>query len=339
MIPKTDLELDTLLAAPSPADIETMGRLDGPLLVLGAGGKMGPTLAARAALAAKAAGSPHPVVAVSRFTDVAAREWLEQVGVRTISADLLAPGALDSLPDAPNVIFMAARKFGSTGQPSLTWTTNALLPGLAARRYAKSRIVAFSTGNVYAFTPVDSGGPVESTPLDPVGEYAWSALARERLFEQAALDGARVALVRLNYACDLRYGVLHDLARKILERTPVGLAMGHVNLIWQGDANSAAIRLLERAASPALAVNVTSPVTYAVRDLAGKLAERLGVQAAFAGEEAPTALLSNASLMVRLLGAPETPLEWMLDATADWLLMGGRSFGKPTKFQVRDGAF
>ncbi|MCU0247756.1 MAG: NAD(P)-dependent oxidoreductase [Bryobacter sp.] len=339
MIPKTDLELDTLLAVPAATDIEAMGRLDGPLLVLGAGGKMGPTLAARAALAAREAGSPHPVIAVSRFTEAAGREWLEQLGVRTIGADLLAPGALEALPDAPNVIFMAARKFGSSGQPSLTWTTNALLPGLAARRYSKSRIVAFSTGNVYAFTPVDSGGPDESTPLDPVGEYAWSALARERLFEQAAIDGARVALVRLNYACDLRYGVLHDLARKILERTPIDLAMGHVNLIWQGDANSVAIRLLDHAASPALAVNVTSPGTYAVRDLAARLAERLGVEPVFVGKEAPTALLSNASLMVRLLGAPATPLEWMLDATAEWLRQGGRSLGKPTKFQVRDGAF
>jgi len=339
MIPQSEIELNALLAQPLAADIEAMSRLDGPLVVLGAGGKMGPTLAARAALAMREAGSRHKVIAVSRFTEPAGREWLDSLGVQTVSADLLAPGALEDLPDAPNVVFMAARKFGSSGSPWLTWTTNALLPGLAARRYRSSRIVAFSTGNVYPFTPVDSGGPVESSPVAPVGEYAWSALARERIFEQAALEGAKVALVRLNYACDLRYGVLHDLAQKILEGSPVDLAMGHVNLIWQGDANSAALRLLEHAASPALPVNVTSPVTYSVRALALELGQRLGRPPVFAGQESTSALLSNAGLMTRLLGAPPTPLEWMLDATAQWLLAGGRSLGKPTRFQVRDGVF
>jgi nucleoside-diphosphate-sugar epimerase len=237
------------------------------------------------------------------------------------------------------VIFMAARKFGSTGSPWLTWTANALLPGLAARRYRNSRIVAFSTGNVYAFTPADSGGPAESALLDPVGEYAWSALARERLFEQAALEGARVALVRLNYAIDLRYGVLHDLGRKVLDGVPIDLTMGHVNVIWQGDANSAALRLLAHAASPALAVNITGLETLSVRRLAGELGRRLGREAVLAGVEAPTALLSNAAFSETLLGKPQTPLEWMLDATAAWLMAGGRSLGKPTKFQVRDGAF
>lgn len=339
MIPKNEAELDALLARPSQADIEAMKRLEGPVIILGAGGKMGPTLAARAALAAREAGSPHRVIAVSRFSEPAGRAWLDSLGVETISRDLLAPGALESLPDVPNVIFMAARKFGSAGNPSLTWTANALLPGLAARRYPSARIVSFSTGNVYAFTPVDSGGPVESTPLDPVGEYAWSALARERIFEQAALDGAKVALLRLNYAIDLRYGVLHDLARKISEGTPIDLSMGHVNVIWQGDANSAAIRLLEHAASPALPVNITGLETLSVRWLAGELSQRLGQQAILQGQEAPTALLSNASLSARLLGKPEMPLEWMLDATVEWLVSGGRSLGKPTKFQVRDGAF
>jgi nucleoside-diphosphate-sugar epimerase len=339
MIPQTETELDALLSAPSPADAEAMAKLEGPLLILGAGGKMGPTLAARAMLAMKKAGSSNRVIAVSRFSDPAGRAWLDGLGVETIACDLLAPGALESLPDSPNVIFMAARKFGSTGSPWLTWSANALLPGLAARRYKTSRIVAFSTGNVYAFTPVDSGGPVESTPLDPVGEYAWSALARERLFEQAALEGAKVALVRLNYAIDLRYGVLHDLGRKILNGTPIDLAMGHVNVIWQGDANSAAIRLLQHAASPALPVNITGLETLKVRWLATELGRRLGKEPVLTGEEAPTALLSNAAFSARLLGPPATPIEWMLDATASWLTSGGRSLGKPTKFEVRDGAF
>ncbi len=339
MIPQTEVELDSLLATPSAADIEAARSLDGPLIILGAGGKMGPTLAARAALAVREAGASSRVIAVSRFSDPAGRDWLESLGVETISRDLLAPGALDSLPDAPNVIFMAARKFGSTGSPWLTWTANAVLPGLAARRYASSRIVAFSTGNVYAFTPVDSGGPVEATPLAPVGEYAWSALARERIFEQAAIEGARVALLRLNYACDLRYGVLHDLGRKILEGTPIDLAMGHVNVIWQGDANSAALRLLAHAASPALPVNITGLETLQVRNLAQELGRRLGREPVLQGAEAQTALLSNASLSATLLGPPQTPLGWMLDATAKWLSAGGKSLGKPTKFQVRDGAF
>jgi nucleoside-diphosphate-sugar epimerase len=339
MIPNNEAELDALLAAPSKADVEAMAGLDGPLMILGAGGKMGPTLAARAALALREAGSPHRAIAVSRFSEASARKWLDSLGVETISLDLLAAGALESLPDAPNVIYMAARKFGSTGSPWLTWTTNALLPGLAARRYRNSRIVAFSTGNVYAFTPADSGGSTESAPLEPVGEYAWSALARERLFEQAALEGAHVALVRLNYAIDLRYGVLHDLARKILDGVPIDLTMGHVNVIWQGDANSAAMRLLAHAASPALAVNITGLETLSVRRLAGELGRRLGRKAVLTGVEAPTALLSNAAFSETLLGKPQTPLEWMLDATAAWLMAGGRSLGKPTKFQVRDGAF
>lgn len=339
MIPKTETELDAAMAAPSQADIDAMSRLQGPLVILGAGGKMGPTLAARAALAVRQAGSPSRVIAVSRFSEPAGREWLDSLGVETISRDLLAPGALESLPDSPNVIFMAARKFGSTGNPSLTWTANALLPGLAARRYKDSRIVAFSTGNVYPFTPVDSGGPDESTPLAPIGEYAWSALARERLFEQAAIDGARVVLLRLNYACDLRYGVLHDLGRKILNRQPVDLSMGHVNIIWQGDANSAALRLLEHAASPAQPVNITGVETFAVRWLAAELGKRLGIEPELKGQESPTALLSNAAFASKLLGPPSTPVGWMLDATANWLVSGGRSLGKPTKFEVRDGAF
>ncbi len=339
MIPQTETELDALLATPSPADAEAMSKLDGPLLILGAGGKMGPTLAARAKLALKRAGSTNRVIAVSRFSEPAGREWLDSIGVETVACDLLAPGALESLPDAANVVFMAARKFGSTGSPWLTWTANALLPGLAARRYKSSRIVAFSTGNVYAFTPVDSGGPVESTPLAPVGEYAWSALARERLFEQAAIEGAKAVLVRLNYAIDLRYGVLHDLGRKILNGTPIDLAMGHVNVIWQGDANSAAIRLLHHAASPALPVNITGLETLQVRWLAAELGRRLEKEPVFTGQEAPTALLSNAAFSARLLGPPATPISWMLDATAGWLTSGGRSLGKPTKFEVRDGAF
>jgi len=339
MIPQTEAELDALMATPSDADIEAMRALDGPLIILGAGGKMGPTLAARAALAMRQSGASTRVIAVSRFSDPAGRDWLDSLGVETISCDLLAPGALESLPESPNVIFMAARKFGSTGSPWLTWTTNALLPGLAARRYRNSRIVAFSTGNVYPFTPVDSGGPAESTPLAPIGEYAWSALARERLFEQAAIDGARVALLRLNYACDLRYGVLHDLGRKILDGTPIDLAMGYVNVIWQGDANSAALRLLAHAASPALPINITGLETLSVRSLAHELGRRLETEPTLQGAEAPTALLSNASLSATLLGPPQTPLGWMLDATANWLSTGGRSLGKPTKFQVRDGAF
>ncbi len=333
-------QLEDILSEPSAADIEAARSLEGPLLILGAAGKMGPSLAHLARRALDAAGNPARVIAVSRFSNPDSRTQLQAWGIDTIPCDMLEPGALDRLPDAPNVIFMAARKFGSSGLPSLTWATNTLLPGLAAQRYRRSRIVAFSTGNVYPLTLVDSGGPTEESPTAPIGEYAQSALGRERLFEHAALTWQTpVALLRLNYAVELRYGVLVDIARKVHAGTPVDVTMGHVNVIWQGDANSATFRSLPLAATPAFILNLTGAATLRVRDIAEGFASRFGNQALLQGVEAPTALLSNAALYHRLLGPALVSVEQMMDWIAAWITKGGASLGKPTHFENREGKF
>lgn len=320
----TEPELEELLSRPTEADVAFARGLTGGVLLLGAGGKMGPSLAERIRRAFAAAGNAARVDAITR------REC----------PDLLAPGAMEALPDCENVIYMAARKFGSSGAPHETWAANALLPALAARRYKGSRIVAFSTGNVYPFVDVNSKGAREETPAAPVGEYAWSALARERMFEMVSnAHGTRFALLRLNYAVDLRYGVLHDLGVKVMNGEAVELSMGHVNVIWQGDANSAAFRALELCASPPCVLNLTGTAVLRVRWLCEELGRRMRREPVFTGAEAGSALLSDAAKCVRLLGEPAVSVERMLDWTAEWLLSGGRSLGKPTKFEVRDGRF
>jgi nucleoside-diphosphate-sugar epimerase len=325
-------QLDELLSRPPPAVTELFARLDGDLLVLGAGGKMGPSLARMAARAGKR------VVAVSRFSDSALRQRLEGWGVETIACDLLAPGALDRLPRCANVIYMPARKFGSSGAEWETWAINAYLPGEAARAFAGSRFVAFSTGNVYPLWPADSDGPDESSPPGPVGEYAQSCLGRERVLEHfCRRDGTPMAILRLNYAVELRYGVLADLARKIAAGTPIDLGMGHVNLIWQGDANAVALLALDLVASPPAVLNVTGPLAR-VRDLAGRLGSLMGREPRFTGVEQPTALISNAA-RCRALHPSCVDLDTMLAWVAHWVVHGGNSLGKPTKFEVRDGRF
>ena len=329
----TEAELEDLLSAPSRADIEFAGGIEGDILILGAAGKMGPSLARRMRRALDAAGSRVRVTAVSRG-------GLEIEAVGHIRCDMLAPDALAELPDAPNVYYLAARKFGSTDAPEETWAANVLLPGLVAQRYRASRIVSFSTGNVYPLVPVESGGASEDTPIGPVGEYAWSAAGRERMFEYAARAyGTRVTLLRLNYACELRYGVLVDLAAKILRGEAIDLSMGYVNVIWQGDANSVCFRSLGHCAAPPFVLNLTGEETLAVRDLAERLAQRLGRPAVFQGEPAPTALLNNAARCHKLFGPPAVGVAQMIDWVAEWMREGGRLLGKPTKFQVRDGRF
>jgi nucleoside-diphosphate-sugar epimerase len=326
-------QLEDRLSEPLAQDIDFARQLDGDVLILGAAGKMGPSLARRIRRAMDACGSPHAVITVSRGA-------LEIPGVRHMQSNILADGALESLPDAPNVLFLAARKFGSTGAPEQTWSTNVLLPALVARRYRKSRIVSFSTGNVYPLVPVESGGATEETPVDPVGEYAWSALGRERMFTYAAMEfGTPVTILRLNYAVELRYGVLVDVAVKVRDGVPVDLSMGYVNIVWQGYANSVCFRSLGLASTPPRVLNLTGPETLRVRDLAIEFGKRLGKEPVLTGHEQPTALLSSAADCHRTFGKPNVGVDELIGWVAEWVGAGGELLGKPTKFQVRDGKF
>ena len=337
---RTETELEELLSRPSAADIEAMCKLDGDLLLLGAGGKMGPTLAMRAERAMQCAGVSHRVIAVARFTDPASAEKLRAAGVEVVAADLLEPGTLDSLPDCPNVAYLAAMKFGASGNAAMTWALNVHLPGMVAHRYRQSRIVAFSTGNVYPMVPVTSGGATESTEPGPIGEYAQSALGRERLFSYAAEQyGTPVTLLRLNYAVELRYGVFVDIATAVFERRPVDLSMGLVNVIWQGDANSQCLRSFALCSSPATVLNIAGPETLSIRYIAGEFGRRFGVEPEWANVESKTALLNNSAKATSLFGYPSVTPAQLIDWTASWIGMGGATHGKPTHFQTRDGRF
>jgi nucleoside-diphosphate-sugar epimerase len=334
--PTSESELEELLATPSDADRAALAKLSGNLLMLGAAGKMGPSLARRAKRAA-----PHlNVIAVARFSEAHLRPELERDGIETHARDLLAKGALDELPDAENVIYLAARKFGTAGDASPTWATNTVLPGLVAQRYARSRIISWSTGNVYPFVPVEGGGATEETPLAPVGEYGQSALGRERVFEYySRAQGTPVCMLRLNYAVDLRYGVLVDIARQVQAEQTIDLTMGHVNVIWQGDANSVCLRAWDLCSSPPEALNITGPETLPVREIAEAVGRQLGIEPKFSGTPAPTALLSNSSKCRSLFGESEIGTPQLLDWVVQWMTQGGRLLSKPTGFAVRDGKF
>lgn len=340
--PRDEAELDERLSDPREKTVEALRRAPGDIIVLGAGGKMGPTLSRMAVRAAERAdrGKRRRVIAVSRFGDGSTVRALERHGVETIQADLLDPDAVSRLPDAPNVVFMAGQKFGTTDAPSRTWMMNVVVPEHCARRYANSRIVAFSTGNVYPLVNVLAGGATERTKPHPVGEYAASCLGRERVFEHyASTRGTRVAILRLNYAIDLRYGVLADLAVRIASNSLVPIAMGYVNVIWQGDANRVALEMLPLAESPPFVLNVTGNETLSVRTLATELANRLGKSPHFDGTEAPDALLSDTAKMREVFGGAEMSIDVMLDWVADWIRAGQPLLGKPTHFETRDGAF
>jgi len=337
---RSEEELEERLSRPLAADVETMRSLKGDLLVLGAGGKMGPSLVRRARRAVQEAGTRARVIAVARFSQGGLARELESEGVEVIASDLLEPGALQSLPDAPNVIFMAARKFGTTGSAHLTWAMNTYLPGLVAERYRESRIVAFSSGNVYPLMPVTHGGASEAIAPGPVGEYAQSVLGRERMFEYGSDRwGTPVCLLRLNYAIDLRYGVLVDIARAVYEKRPVDLRMGLVNVIWQGDANSYCLQSLAHCASPPLLLNITGPETLSVEYIAREFGCRFKLEPQFAGEPAGSALLNNSSKAHQLFGYPSVSAGEMMDWVAGWVSGGGPLLNKPTHFQVRDGKF
>jgi nucleoside-diphosphate-sugar epimerase len=337
---ESEAQLEELLSRPSPADVAFARTLAGDVLVLGAGGKMGPSLARRVRRAGEAAGVPRRVTAASRFSEPGVAESLRRDGIEAVPCDLLDPAALDRLPSAGDVLFLAGRKFGSAGRPDLTWAHNTVLPTHVARRFASSRIVVFSTGNVYPLVDASSSGSVETDPTGPVGEYAQSCLGRERVFEYFSREnGTPCLLFRLNYATDMRYGVLADVARKVWNGEPVDLTVPKVNAIWQGDANSYAFRALGLVASPPAVLNVTGPGQVAVRDVAQRFARRFGREVRFAGEEGPAALLSDASRCRARLGEPEVPTDLLVEWTASWVETGGRDLGKPTKFERSDGRF
>lgn len=333
-------ELERLLSEPSPAVVETLEALDSDLLILGAGGKMGPSLARMAARALAAANSTRRVIAVARFSRPELRQQLESWGIQTIVCDLLDRNALAALPASRHIVFMAGQKFGTTGNPAQTWALNSYLPALVAERFTAARIVVFSTGNVYPLTPVVQGGSVEDDPPEPVGEYANSCLGRERMFEYFSHSrGLRCAIMRLNYAIDLRYGVLLDIAQKVKACQPVDLSMGAANVIWQGDANAWALRLLDHCSAPPFVLNVTGPELVSVRRLAERFGALFGVAPTFVGSEAPSALLNNAAQAHSLFGYPRISLEQMINWTAAWVQAGGATLNKPTHFETRDGRF
>jgi nucleoside-diphosphate-sugar epimerase len=332
--------LDEYLSRPTPEVIDAMRALDGDLLILGVGGKMGPSLAALARRACDQAGIAKRIIGVSRFSSAQAREQLEAAGIEAIACDLLDEAALAALPDAPNIIYMAGMKFGATGREAQTWALNAFLPGMVVRRFRRSRFVLFSSGNVYPFVPVASGGCAEATPPAPVGEYAMSVLGRERVFEHFARELDVPGLIfRLNYAVEMRYGVLLDVAQKVWTGEPIDLGMGYANVIWQGDANALALRALALAETPPRVLNVTGPETISIRALAAQFGRLLGREPLLIGSEQPNALLSNAGLAHALLGRPRVPLDRVIEWAADWVRRGGPTLGKPTKFETRDGRF
>jgi hypothetical protein len=328
--------LDELLCRPSQALIDDLNKVDGDIMILGVAGKMGPTLAGLA----KAALPDRRIIGVARFSEASAKAWLKARGIETLGCDLLDEAAIRRLPKASNVIFMAGRKFGAEGDLSLTWAMNAHVPALVAQAFAGSRIVAFSTGCVYPFVPVSGKGADETVPPNPPGEYAQSCVGRERMFEYFSRKFKTPGrLFRLNYAIDMRYGVLHDIATKIVRDQPIDVSLGHVNFIWQGDASAQALRCLAYCDTPTSPINVSGPEILAVRDLAARLGARLGRKPIIVGKEEPTAWITDTSQAVSLFGRPIVDSEKLIDWTADWIARSMPSLGKPTKYEVRDGRY
>jgi nucleoside-diphosphate-sugar epimerase len=328
--------LDDLLCRPSQALIDDLGKVDGDIMILGVAGKMGPTLAGLA----KAALPDRRIIGVARFSDARVKQWLQARGVETLNCDLLDETAVNALPKIPNVVFMAGRKFGAEGDLSLTWAMNAHVPALVAQAFQKSRIVAFSTGCVYPFVPVEGPGADEATAPNPPGEYAQSCVGRERMFEYFSRKFATPGrLFRLNYAIDMRYGVLHDIATKVLTGQPIDVSLGHVNFIWQGDASAQALRCLAYCDTPTSPINVSGHEILSVRDLAAGFGKLLGRESVIVGKEEPTAWLTNTSQATKLFGPPVVDTKRLMAWTANWVARSMPSLGKPTKYEVRDGRY
>ena len=334
-------ELDFLLSEPTPAVIEALAAMDGDILVLGVAGKMGPTLARMASRALAAAGSRgRNVIGVARFSKPAEQQKLESWGIKTIRSDLLNERALRDLPDAATVVYMAGMKFGATGNESLTWAMNSYLPGRVCERYAKSRIAAFSTGNIYGLFPAQSGEPTESATPQPIGEYSQSCLGRERMFEHfSKTNGTPVSLVRVNYACELRYGVLVDLARAVWAGDSVDVSTANFNIIWQADANAMSLASLAHAASPPFIINVAGPELMSFELVLRQFGRIMGRQPKYHGVGAPDAAISNGQLGHRLYGYPRVTPHQMIEWIAEWVMAGGESLNKPTHFETRDGKY
>ena len=328
--------LDELLCRPSQALIDDLAKIDGDILILGVAGKMGPTLAGLA----KAALPHRRVIGVARFSDTSVKAWLQARGIETINCDLLDEAAIRKLPKLVNVVFMAGRKFGAEGDLSLTWAMNSHVPALVAQAFAGSRIVAFSTGCVYPFVAVNGKGADESVAPNPPGEYAQSCVGRERMFEYFSRKFSTPGrLFRLNYAIDMRYGVLHDIAAKVLTGKPIDVSLGHVNFIWQGDASAQALRCLAHCDTPTSPINVSGHEILAVRDLAAKFGKLFGRDPVIVGKEEPTAWLTNTSQATKLFGLPIVDTNKLIGWTADWVARAMPSLGKPTKYEVRDGRY
>jgi len=333
-------ELYSELLMPSEVLISDIADLQGDILILGVGGKMGPALASLAKEAVNRSGVKKNIIGVARFSEPGLQEELNRQGIETYQADLLEDNQLESLPDAENVLYLAGTKFGTIGKESLTWAMNTYLPGRVAQKYKNSRIVVFSTGNVYHLSPVLSGGAEETKTPEPVGEYAQSCLGRERMFQYyASKYNTPLLIYRLNYANDVSYGVLLEIARSVKEKKPIDLRMGHVNVIWQGDANEIALRSLQHCSVPPKILNVTGPETVSVRWLAEEFGKMFGQAPSFLNEEESTALLSNAAEAFRLFGYPRVSLKKMMELIVNWINEGGKIRNKPTHFQERKGQF
>jgi nucleoside-diphosphate-sugar epimerase len=334
------IHLEDLLSEPTPLAIETLAQMDGDLLLLGVGGKMGPTLARMARRATEQAGVKRRIIGVARFTDDKLEANLRAFGVETLRCDLLDAGQLASLPDAPNVIALFGMKFGSTGQEARTWAMNCLLPAFVCQKYRSSRIVAFSTGNVYGLTPVVQGGSRESDPMQGSGDYAMSCIGRERVYEYCSQTyRIPMAILRLNYATEMRYGVLVDIAQRVFSGEPVDVSMGCLNAIWQADANAAALSAFAHLGTLPRVLNLAGPEILSVRRVAEEFAHRFGRAVHFTGIESNDALLSNAQIAHRLFGYPRVSAQQMIAWIADWLVRGGATHGKPTHFETRDGKY
>ncbi len=333
-------QLEEMLSHPTAQVVETMKNMEGDLMILGVGGKTGPSLARMARRASDATGSSRKIIGVSRFSNPAVREQLEAARIETIACDLLDKTELAALPDVPNVIFSAARKFGSTGNEALTWAMNVFLPGMVAQRFAASRLVVYSSGNIYPLVPADSDGASETTAVGPIGEYAMSVLGRERMFTHfSQLHETPVTLVRLFYANEMRYGTLRDIGEKVLNDQPVDVTMGYVNAIWQGDSNAMTLRCFDHATSPPTVLNVAGARKLSVRNIAQQFGKQFGKPVQITGTEAPDALLSDSRHGHRLLGSPEVTEDKLIAWIANWLVRGGESLGKPTHFETRNGKF